>query len=257
MLLFEPKYIIINCILPLHIFLFIFLTLSSFLVSANNPKVSIIIDDVGYRATDSNVLNLPGDITIAILPHTPYGKMIAKKGYSNNLDIMLHIPMEAENGKSLGPGGLTSDMSQDTITHHLAAAFEEIPFAIGINNHMGSLLTQLEEPMTWVMSDLKKRNVIFVDSVTSSDSKAELIAKKHGIPTLHRHVFLDNKLNHEYISAQFAKLIRIARQNQIAVAIAHPHPETIDALKKLIPLLEQQNISLVSASKLLNHTSYH
>lgn len=252
MLLLQLKYII-NCILALHIFLFIFLTLSPFLVSANNPKVSIIIDDVGYRATDSNVLKLPGDITLAILPHTPYGKIIAQKGHSKNLDIMLHIPMEAENGKFLGPGGLTSEMSQDTITHHLAAAFEEIPYAIGINNHMGSLLTQQEKTMAWVMSDLKRRNVFFVDSVTSSESKAEFIAQKYGIPTLHRHIFLDNQLTHQYIASQFNKLITIAKKNQIAVAIAHPHPETISALTKLIPLLEQQNISLVSASKLLNY----
>lgn len=236
----------------MHIFLFILFTLCPFLVFANTPKVSIIIDDLGYRVTDSNVLSLPGAITLAILPHTPYGKMIAQKGHSKNLDIILHIPMEAENGKFLGPGGLTSQMEQDTINYHLAAAFKEIPFAIGINNHMGSLLTQLEEPMEWVMNDLKKRNVIFVDSVTSRDTKAEFIAKKYGIPTLHRHIFLDNKLNHKYISAQFSKLIETAKRNQIAVAIAHPHPETISALQKLIPLLEQQNVSLVSASTLVN-----
>jgi polysaccharide deacetylase 2 family uncharacterized protein YibQ len=236
-----------------RVILFLFFSTCSWFALATNPKVAIIIDDIGYRATDSGVLSLPGDITLSILPHTPYGKKLAKKANETNLDIMLHIPMEAENGKRLGPGGLTSKMNRDTINHHLTAAFEEIPFAIGINNHMGSLLTQMETPMTWVMSFLKKRNVIFIDSVTSSESKAQSIAKDYGVPSLHRHIFLDNNLNHSYISKQFGLLIATAKKNKIAVAIAHPHPETIRSLKTLIPLLAQHNISLVSATKLVSH----
>ncbi len=221
--------------------------------SAETPKVAIIIDDIGYRATDSGVLTLPSNITLSVLPHTPYGKSLAEKAHASNVEVILHIPMEAENGKFLGPGGLTKDMSKNAINKHLTAAFDEIPFAIGINNHMGSLLTQLERPMTWVMEFLKKKDVIFIDSVTSSQSKAESIAKEYGVPALHRHVFLDNHLEYQYIKQQFLSLIRLAKSNHSAIAIAHPHPETISSLKQLIPLLDEHNISLVSASHLLKN----
>ncbi len=97
---------------------------------------------------------MPGAITYSILPHTPYGKTIAVKANAKHKDVMLHIPMEAENGKKLGPGGLTSTMKQHEITASLQASLAEIPFAIGINNHMGSHLTQLDEPMRWTMNFL-------------------------------------------------------------------------------------------------------
>jgi len=222
---------------------------------AANSRVAIIIDDIGYRATDAGVLSLPGNITLSVLPHTPYGKSLAKQAHISNIEVMLHIPMEAKNGKFLGPGGLTKDMNKTAIQKSLSAAFDEIPFAVGINNHMGSLLTQMELPMTWVMQYLKKKDVIFIDSVTSNQSKAESIAKAYDIPSLHRHIFLDNDLDHHYIAKQFTLLIKAAKQNQSAVAIAHPHPETIASLKKLIPLLAQHNISLVSASALLKLNS--
>ena len=218
------------------------------LSSAYTAKVAIIIDDIGYRATDSQALTLPGNISYSILPHTPYGQELAYQAQADNKDVLLHIPMEATNGKKLGPGALTSDMNARHIYQKLQQAFNEIPFAKGINNHMGSKLTQMPYPMSVVMRYLKQHNLIFVDSLTTPKSKAGKIARDHGVLTQHREVFLDNQLDESYIKKQFKQLIKLAHQNPNVIAIAHPHPETIKALKKLIPLLKQENIELVSIS---------
>lgn len=227
--------------------LFVFFTQST---QAKPARVAIIIDDIGYRYTDIKALSLPGEITYSILPHTPYGKKLALKANAKNKDVMLHIPMESENGKKLGPGALTSTMSRDEIMASLQASLTEIPFAIGINNHMGSYLTQLDEPMTWTMDFLKQHQLLFLDSKTSPDSKAEMIARQVGVPVNNRHVFLDNQLTDKYITQQFNSLIYQAKSHQMAIAIAHPHPETIKALKRLIPTLEKNNIELVPLSVL-------
>jgi polysaccharide deacetylase 2 family uncharacterized protein YibQ len=163
--------------------------------------------------------------------------------------------MEAQNGRKLGPGALTSTMNESTIRQSLSAAFAEVPFALGINNHMGSKLTELYSPMAWTMQFLKERNLIFVDSLTTSDSQAETVAKSFGVPSLHRHIFLDNELSHHYISAQFQQLIVDAKKYRRVVAIAHPHPETVMALSKLLPLLAQNEIELVPISSLLSNES--
>lgn len=238
------------------ILIFLILSFTSYSIYAENIKVAIIIDDIGYRKTDTNVLQLPSNITLSVLPHTPYGKSLAVKGYRNHHEIMLHIPMEAENGKFLGPGGLTSDMDEVTIRKSLKQAFDEIPFAIGVNNHMGSLLTSLHQPMSWVMKFIKEQNVMFIDSVTSSKSKVGAIAKSLGVPTLQRNIFLDNNLEHAYIAQQFSKFIKQAKKHDIAIAIAHPHPETIASIKRLLPLLAEQNIELVPISQLLQHQTH-
>lgn len=237
----------------MRILLLIFFSFISSNINATNIKVAIIIDDIGYRKTDANVLQLPSNITLSILPHTPYGKDLAEQGHTANHEIMLHIPMEAENGKLLGPGGLTSDMDEAMIRENLRKAFDEVPFAVGINNHMGSLLTSLHQPMSWVMKFIKEQNVIFIDSATSSKSKAGTIAKELGVPTLARSIFLDNNLEHAYIAQQFSYLIKRAKRHKIAIAIAHPHPETIESIKRLLPLLSKQGIELVTISQLFKH----
>jgi len=231
-------------------FLMLFSTLYLTPVNAEPARVAIVIDDIGYRYTDQQALSLPGEITYSILPHTPYGKTLALKANAKHKDVLLHIPMEAENGKKLGPGALTSTMNEAQINASLNASFAEIPFAIGINNHMGSHLTQLAKPMTWTMSFLKKHHLLFLDSKTSKKSKAGSIAKKLGVPVKRRHVFLDNQLNQKYISQQFQLLIQQAKSKDFAIAIAHPHPETMQALQQLIPTLAENNIQLVSLSTL-------
>ncbi len=219
-------------------------------LQAAPARVAIVIDDIGYRYSDKHALSLPGAITYSILPHTPYGKELALQANAQQKEVLLHIPMEAENGKKLGPGALTSTMNEAQIIDSLKASLAEIPFAIGINNHMGSHLTQLDHSMTWTMGFLKRHQLLFLDSKTSPYSKASDIARNIGVPVNRRHIFLDNQLTPSYINQQFQLLVQHAKNKNFAIAIAHPHPETILALQQLIPTLAQNGIQLVSLSSL-------
>jgi len=219
-------------------------------IFAQTNRVAIVIDDMGYRYTDKHALTLPGAITYAFLPHTTYGKKLAILANNTNHDVLIHIPMESENGKKLGPGALTSTMDEHAFNQSLKKSLAEIPFAIGINNHMGSYLTQLYKPMSWTMDFLKQHELLFLDSKTSPYSKAQQAAIDHGVPVQSRHIFLDNKLTDEYISRQFNQLVDFAQKHKVAIAIAHPHPETISILNKLIPTLKSHGIELVPLSSL-------
>lgn len=218
--------------------------------NSQTKRVAIVIDDMGYRYTDKHALTLPGPITYSFLPHTTYGKKLAIQANSANHDVLIHIPMESENRKKLGPGALTSDMNKHEFRKSLSKSFDEIPFAIGINNHMGSYLTQLYQPMAWTMAFLKQNDLFFLDSKTSPHSQAQQAAIDFGVPVKARHIFLDNELTDEYISQQFKQLISFAQKHQTAIAIAHPHPETVAILNKLIPTLKLHGIELVPLSRL-------
>ena len=233
-----------------HSFLAFVITLISFSSHAEQSKVAIIIDDIGYRMSDNIALTLPGDITYSFLPHTPYGRKLALQANKKKHDVLIHIPMESTNGKKLGPGALTSDMDEQAYIRSLTESLAEIPFAIGINNHMGSYLTQLYQPMTWTMAFLKQNNLLFLDSKTSSNSKAQQVAIDFGVPVQSRHFFLDNNLTESYITRQFNQLVQFSKKHDTAIAIAHPHPETIAVLKKLIPTLESLQVKLVPLSHL-------
>lgn len=242
----------ISAVSKFFLLLIISYTACSFAIAAqeNHAKIAIVIDDIGYRYTDKHALTLPGAITYSILPHTPYGKALATKANEAHKEVLLHIPMEAENGKKLGPGALTSQMSKAEIHASLNKSLTEVPFAIGINNHMGSHLTQLADPMSWTMSFLKEHHLLFLDSRTSASSKASSIAQQMGVPTKERHIFLDNQLTEAYINKQFHALVESAKTQKFSIAIAHPHPETIQALQRLIPTLKENSIELVPLSVL-------
>lgn len=237
-------------IISIPSFLILGLTLFSLQSIAKTSQVAIVIDDMGYRDTDKHALTLPGEITYAVLPHTTYGKKLAIQANSTNHDVLIHIPMESEKRKKLGPGALRSNMNEQAFNQSLAKSFAEIPFAIGINNHMGSYLTQLYQPMAWTMAFLKQNHLFFLDSKTSPHSKAQQAAIDFGVPVKARHIFLDNELTDKYISQQFKQLINFAQKHQTAIAIAHPHPETVAALNKLIPTLKLHGIELVPLSRL-------
>jgi hypothetical protein len=214
-------------------------------------QIAIIIDDIGYRDTDDAVLALPSTVTLSVLPHTPLGQKLAKAGHSKGHEIMLHLPMQALNGKALGLGGLTNTMTEAQIRASVVDAISSVPFAKGANNHMGSLLTQLDAPMLWVMETLKQKQLYFVDSMTTRFTKAGDTADQLGVPWLKRQLFLDNDTSAKALEKQFNLMINQAHTQGRLVAIAHPYPETMRFLKANLQRLKTEGIDLVPASSLL------
>lgn len=234
-----------------------FVLILSFVFStAHAGQVAIVIDDIGYKQSDRKLLELSGQLTYAVLPHTPLGYAYAKHASNNHRDVIIHLPMQANtHNELLGPGALTQSMSKQLYQRTLLAALEDIPFAVGVNNHMGSLLTQQEKPMGWTMELLRQHNMFFLDSKTTKYSKIEKVAKEYGVSSLNRNIFLDHHRNKIAIERQFNKLIKIAKQHGSAIAIGHPYPETYQVLKSQLKRLEKEGIELVPLSTLLKPTT--
>lgn len=195
-------------------------------------KLAIIIDDIGYNIPlGEKAVALRAPVTLSVLPHTPGAKKLAEAGYQNGKQIMLHIPMSNVSHKNLGPGALTTDMSKDEFIASLRESIQGIPHISGINNHMGSELTTMQEPMGWLMQEIAKQHLFFIDSLTSADSIAFSSALKHGIATAKRDVFLDNTREEKAIEKQLLKAIALAKRQGYAIAIGHPYPSTIKVLE--------------------------
>ena len=239
-----------------RIFLFFLLNLFSILAysqQTSEPSISIIIDDLGYKQKeDILALSLPGPIAYAILPHAPYTKKIAEIASQNGKEILLHQPMQAlENNELLGPGALTLNMTHKEFVKTLETNISVISNIIGINNHMGSLLTRHPGHMQWLMNVLKKNEYIYVDSLTSTNSVAGEIAKKNKIPFLKRDIFLDNNTDLEYITKKFFELITLAKKEGTALAIAHPHSNTIKTLSEFLQDIDAYGVKLIGVKSLI------
>ena len=236
-----------------------FLTTLGLLVFLASPvyanKVAIVIDDIGNSKSDLRAALLPGNISFAVLPYTPYARAFALRAHHQKKQVLLHMPMEAIENSRPGPGVVTADMTSTQIKLQLVNALDSIPYVAGVNNHMGSKLTQLAVPMQAIMETLASRQLFFIDSRTSEFSVAEQIAGEFGVKSSRRHVFLDNEVNERYLQQQFNQLLRMARQNGQAIGIAHPYPETLSFLQQHLPQLKKQRIELVFVSELTKFTN--
>jgi len=218
------------------------------------PVIGIIIDDLGNsEKLGLRAILLPGPVTMAFLPHTPHAHDLANMAYRMNKEVMLHLPMQAINHNKLGPGGLTQDMSYHDFYDTFLNNLQSVPHVIGINNHMGSLLTQRSGKMKWLMKALREHDeLFFVDSYTTHNSVVREIAEDYWVPNLRRDVFLDNDRRDSAINSQFDQLLSTARKNGVALAIGHPYPQTLRVLRNRIASLHTTGVKLIPVSQLLN-----
>ncbi|WP_158971269.1 divergent polysaccharide deacetylase family protein [Paraglaciecola sp. L3A3] len=234
----------------MRLFIFSFLLLAS--LHGQAAQVSLIIDDMGNNQRDALAFSLPAEVTFAILPNKPLSSAFSTRAAQQHREVILHMPMESLARVNQEKGVLLSTMQPNEIIQTLKQALSTVPNAVGMNNHMGSRLTQLSQPMSVTMDYLSKRGLFFVDSRTTRYSKAELIAQKAGVLNTKRNVFIDHVIEINEIDQQFQRLLRLAKKYGHAVGIGHPHPETLQYLNENLQNIETQGISLVKLSDVLN-----
>ncbi len=222
--------------------------------SEKTALIAIVIDDLGQDLKPAReIVSLPAKVTFAVMPGFPQSRKVAELAIQNNREVLLHLPMEyrSRNGKP-APGMLRSDMTPMDFLNTISDDVASVPGAVGVNNHEGSSLTENKEAMKFLMAELKARDLLFLDSLTSPKSVAYATAKEFGVKAAKRDVFLDNESdNEEYIHGQLEELTRIAKEHGWAIGIGHPHPATISALRTWIAEANKQGITIVPLSRLM------
>jgi len=217
------------------------------------PSIALIIDDIGFshsRARRFMSLGVP--ITFSILPRLPRSVSLAKEVHSHGHEIMLHQPMEPVSPNiDPGPGALYVGDGRERISEIMEENISEIPYVLGVNNHMGSRFTSCESEMSDALSVVRDKGLFFIDSLTTNRSTGYHMAKMFHMPAARRNTFLDIVPKEEAILGQLHRLkIRALRYGH-AIGIGHPYPVTAWALQCFIPDLERSGISLVNVSTMI------
>lgn len=217
------------------------------------PRIAIIIDDVGVdKKRSREIIEIVGPFTMAFLPYAKNIDDLLQRSKNNGHEIMIHMPMQAlDSDQNLGSIALKTGMSETQINAELDKAFVAFDGYVGMNNHMGSQLTQDVEAMSIVMQRLKKEGLYFIDSMTIGNSKAWDIARTYGVPTAKRDVFLDHVNALDAVKAALRDLEEIANRKGYAIAIGHPREATIEALSAWVPDAKARGFKFVTASALL------
>lgn len=215
-------------------------------------KLSIVIDDFGYRpAQENQVLQMPAAISVAVLPNAPHAREMATKAHQRGHEVLIHLPMAPLSKQPLEKDTLRPDMSAEEIARIIREAAADVPFAVGLNNHMGSAMTSSLPGMQKVMQVLDHYNFYFLDSMTIGNSQSTHAAAGTSVKVIKRRVFLDDTQNEADIRKQFTRAVRLAQRDGSAIAIGHPHPATVRVLQQMLPTLPA-DITLVRPSQLLN-----
>lgn len=219
-----------------------------------SAEIAIIIDDLGHqRAAGLRAIRLPGPVALAFLPQTPHAAVQAELANAWGKEVLLHLPLEpAATSARAHPTAIRANAGREELQQAFTAALASVPYARGVNNHQGSLLTGLSGPMTWLMEAMRRHpELYFVDSRTSGASIAYRTARHHGVPATERNVFLDDERSESAIRMQFRRLVARALRDERALAIGHPYPETLKVLEEELPLLASRGVQLVAPSELI------
>ncbi|QXE91092.1 divergent polysaccharide deacetylase family protein [Geomonas subterranea] len=226
------------------------------LPKATGPgRLAIIIDDMGTSMQELKTLQSIGQpLTYSVIPSLAHAKQVAEGAHAAGAEVMVHMPMEPEGypKQKLESVGVLVAMDDGEIANRIRSYFATVPHAVGANNHMGSRFTQDAAKMKVVLQVLKEKGVFFVDSKTSPASVGYREAKALGMKCAVRQVFLDNVQDEGAIGKQLAQAAATARKKGAAIAICHPHPATMRALKVYMPELAKSGITFVHASELTN-----
>jgi len=221
--------------------------------STRRPQIALIIDDIGQsRARAREFMEIDIALTFSILPHLPYSGELAEEMHRVGYEVMLHQPMEPfSKTQDPGPGALYVGDGPTRIMEVMESNIHNIPYAVGVNNHMGSKFTESGNDVGDALKIVKQKKLFFVDSWTSCHSKAHDISRSFGIPTLSRRIFLDNVREESAVMAELTRLKQCALRNGQAVGIGHPVSSTARAINRFARDRHNADIELVSVSELL------
>jgi hypothetical protein len=216
------------------------------------PALAVVIDDVGPDAAAARALvALDGPLTIAFLPYAEGLPPLVDAARARGHEVFVHLPMAPEGPADPGPNALVTGLAEAELRARTRWAIGRVPAATGVNNHMGSRLTADAAAMAPVMDEIARAGLVFLDSRTSPRSVAEQIARARGLAATSRDVFLDNIAEPAAIVAALDEAERIARARGSAVAIGHPYPATLAALRAWLPGARARGLRLVRTSELV------
>lgn len=214
----------------------------------------ILLDDGGQKMDlVPRVAALPAAIGVAVLPFLPSSAETAIALHKTGHEVWLHLPMEPNGypANKPGPGAVFTSMPEAEVRITVHSALNNVPHAVGMNNHMGSKATADLRLMTWVMQEIKGRGMAFIDSRTTVRTVAETAARAQGIKTGRRHVFLDNDRSAAAIKRQLDEAVYRALVHGQAIAIGHMASVTVGVLEAEVPGLKERGITLVVPTELL------
>ncbi len=220
---------------------------------APRGKIVLILDDVGFdHQPVDEAMTIDPNVNFSVLPNAARATQVATLLHLRGFEVLCHLPMEPEHFPRVSPGSgaVLTTMSNDEIARTTVANVEAVPFARGVNNHMGSRATADRRVMESVLAALPE-DMYFIDSRTTPASVAAAVAREMSVRAASRNTFLDDVASDAAVRHQLRALAREAEQQGIAIGIGHMYPVTVRVLRAAVPQLKREGFRFVRASQVV------
>lgn len=226
-------------------------------IDPQRPMIAIVIDDLGIDQPRSRAaIALPGPVTLAFLPYGHNLRPMSSEARAKGHELLVHLPMAPlDLGVDPGPNALHKELGEAEIRRRLAWNLSRLEGYIGVNNHMGSRFTSDRASMAVVLEEIQRRGLVFMDSVTTTETQGYRLAASMGIPHAVRDVFLDHVIEPAAIRRQLERVEATARRQGYAIAIGHPHDDTLAVLREWIPRAKALGFQMVPLSAIIRRAS--
>lgn len=220
--------------------------------SSVTGRLAVVIDDAGLDLESQRIYEEIGvPLTLAVMPNKMYTSEAAAEWSRYGMPVILHQPMEPVSGSGMEEKTILTSMSDEAIRYMLKESLEQIPQAVGINNHQGSRATTDARVMRVVMNELSHRGLFFFDSRTNTTTAADSAAASYGVPYARNDLFVDNSADEGEIRAMIQEGANRAKARGSYIIIGHCRPHTAAAFRDIVPQLQAQGIEFVYVSSLL------
>lgn len=230
-----------------------------FEAEASLPRIAIIMTRMGISRslTAAAIEVLPPEVSFSfsttISDLDDQVALAQKAGH----EVFLDVPMEPFGYPANDPGPttlLTSLSAVDNLNRLETVLGRTVGYA-GVIGVKGSQFTTDEEALTPVLSVLKERGLMYVDSAATSRTIAFEIAGSLQLPRAVANWRIDDSPALAELQRRLSALERTAQRSGYALGVVPPLPITIDLLASWAATLPERGLVLAPVTALANKQS--
>jgi hypothetical protein len=225
----------------------------------SNISVAIVVKGFGeLRNRDlERWLQKNKKLCYAVLPINRHSRANIQNMVNRGFETLIEIPMENTAGFQ-HPNAIMARFRNNEVTSKLDQFFRLLPNASGTISHGGSLVTTDERIMPVILNYIRRRNLYFIDDMSTNTSIAYTEAQKMMLVSYRKTITFNptdfqNDDSNTRLTAAMRTLLNQKRANNdrspIIITINRPDDHTYYFVEKLQIVIKNLNLDLQRVSE--------
>ena len=222
------------------------------IIHSDAPKLVIILGGMGLneKLTTRASKELPSDITLAFAPYGENLQAQVNKARAYGHEVLLQLPLEPVGYPATNPGPKTllADGAEAENLDSLHWHMSRFTGYTGIVNYMGGRFLASVPAVKPLLSELRKRGLLFIEDGSLPLSATEDVAKNLNYKVRRGQTVIDANADPESILAALNLLEEEARNNGIAIGTGSGLDTTIKTVNDWAKSAIERGVIFVPAS---------